>query len=107
MSTITQIALGGTIALLAWPAFYFLRAYITPRFSPLTVVPGPDNPHWLRGHFGDIITDTNTGDSERRWLANSGHIYKFKAFFSVRLSGFLASLLAGLLQLNHSRMTAS
>lgn len=86
LSPMSHIALGSTLALLGWTAFSFLRAYISPLFSPLRVIPGPDKPHWLHGHFGRVIADTNTGDSERKWMAQFGHIYKFKAFFSVRLS---------------------
>lgn len=84
-SDISHIALGGILALLGWPTFYILRAYIRPLFSPLRYIPGPDKPHWLRGHFGRIIEDTNTGDTEQKWFAQFGHTLKFKAFLNVSL----------------------
>jgi hypothetical protein len=92
LSTMSHIALGSTLGLLGWTAFCFLRAYIRPLFSPLRVIPGPDKPHWLYGHFGRIISDTNTGDTEQKWMAQFGHVFKFKAFFSVRLPNLPRSL---------------
>ena len=80
----SQIALGGTFVLVGWVTLHALRAYLSPLFSPLRVVPGPDKPHWFKGHFGSIATDTNTGDTERKWMAEFGPIFKFKAFFNVR-----------------------
>ena len=83
----SQIALGGTVAataLVGWVALHTLRSYLSPLFSPLRVVPGPDEPHWFKGHFASIAADINTGDIERKWMAEFGHIFKFKAFFNVR-----------------------
>src|SRR5258706_13713314 len=91
-SDTSHIALPGILALLGWAAFYFLRSYIRPLFSPLRVIPGPDKPHWLRGHFGQIIEDINTGDAEQKWMAQFGHTFKFKAFFSVSLPIFPPSI---------------
>ena len=81
----THVALGGTFVLVGWVAFHAFRAYVSPLFSPLRVVPGPDNPHWFKGHFGSVIAEPNTGDTERRWMAEFGHIVAFKAFFNVRI----------------------
>jgi len=88
----SRVALGSTLGLLGWTSFCVLRAYIRPLFSPLRVIPGPDKPHWLYGHFRQIKADANTGDTKQKWMAQFGHIYRFKAFFNVRLPDFLLAL---------------
>jgi hypothetical protein len=79
--SLSHIVLSGTLFVVGSACFY---AVLWPLFSPLRVVPGPDKPHWLKGHSGHIIAETNSGDSERKWMANYGHVIKFKAFFNVR-----------------------
>jgi hypothetical protein len=76
-------ALVGTLFIVGYAGFDILRGFLRPFFSPLRVVPGPDKPHWLKGHFGQIAAETNSGDSERKWMADYGHVFKFKGFFNV------------------------
>jgi hypothetical protein len=85
LPSLSQIALGGPLFVVGWAGFYAVRAYLWPFFSPLRVVPGPEKSHWLKGNFGEIIAEPNTGDAERKWMAEFGPVLKFKALFNVYL----------------------
>jgi hypothetical protein len=77
-----HIALVVALFIVGCAALYILRAFLSPFFSPLRVVPGPDKPHWFKGHMD--ISEINSGDSRRKWMANYGHVFKLKGFFNVR-----------------------
>jgi hypothetical protein len=79
-----HIALVGTLFIVGCAGFYVLHAFLWPFFSPLRVVPGPDKPHWFKGHLGHMMAETNSGDSLRKWMADYGHVLKLKGFFNVR-----------------------
>ena len=45
--TLSTFALTGALLLLGWVALHVLRPF-RRLFSPLRVVPDPDEPHWLK-----------------------------------------------------------
>jgi hypothetical protein len=85
-----HVAVVVALFIVGCPGFYVLCAFLWPLFLPSRVVPGPDKPHWFKGHMD--MSETNTGDSERKWMAIYGHVFKFRGFFNVSFRHFICPL---------------
>ncbi len=56
---------------------------LEPLLTPLRRVPGPPSPSWFWGNLREY-SDSDVGTKSRIWLAEYGHVIRFKLLLNVR-----------------------